>query len=158
MVNMAGSLVAQLCYQSGIFPDELERAFHQSHNTPGSQRPNLPLLRRTMEALALHFEILLLIDALDECQQRQDALEFFSDLQKTMPNARILVTSRDEVDIRTELHSFTQMRIEGHLSEVNQDVEAYINHRLSSDRKLQWLNASVRSDIASLLIEKSAGM
>ena len=158
LVNMIGSLVGQLCYQSGIFPIELEEAFQQVHNTVGHQKPALQLLRQVLEDFASRSHVVLLIDALDECLQRQEAVDFISDLQKTRSSLSILITSRDDVEMQAGLYLFTHMRIEGHLVEVNQDVESYIKYRLWSERRLQWLNDCVKDDIATLLIEKSAGM
>jgi hypothetical protein len=158
LVNMVGSLVGQLCYQSGIFPPVLEDAFQQIHNTAGHQKPTLHLLRQILEDFASRSHVILLIDALDECLQRQNAAEFISDLQTTKSSLSVLITSREEVEMQAGLYAFNHMRIEGHLAEVNVDVKSYINHRLSSERRLQWLNDSVKDDIASLLIEKSAGM
>lgn len=158
LVNMIGSLVSQLCFQSGIFPIELEEAFQQVHNTVGHQKPTLQLLRQILENFVQRSHVVILIDALDECLQRQEAVDFISGLQRTKSSPSILITSRDDVEMQAGLYMFTHMRIEGHLAEVNQDVESYIKHRLSSERRLQWLNDSVKDDIASLLIEKSAGM
>ncbi|KIX03893.1 uncharacterized protein Z518_07446 [Rhinocladiella mackenziei CBS 650.93] len=158
VVNMAGSLLSQLCSHTGFIPEELEEAFHQSQSGGTTKRPTLSLIGRILEILAVESKVMLLVDALDECTQRQEAAAFLSDLQRTLPHTRVLVTSRDEPDIQAGLHSFTQVRIEDHLDEVNEDVQSYITRRLSSDRKLQWLNSSVREDISSLLIEKSCGM
>ena len=159
LLNVVGSLVAQICSQRGIFPSVVEQAFDHSHNGPGQKkRPSLALLRELLDLSATQSNLTLLIDAIDECQQRQELFDFFSELQSSSTNIRVMLTSREEAEIQYGLHSFEHLRIEGHLTEVNNDVRAYIANRLASDRKLQWLNDSVKDDIANLLMEKSAGM
>jgi hypothetical protein len=156
---MVGSLVAQLCSQSGWCPKELELAFDRSSNIAGQKkRPSFSVLQEALQAFATHNKVILLIDALDECDGRKDFLEFISSLAKTMQNVNILVTSRDEPDIREALHCFARLRMESRLEEMNLDIRYYIDSRLQSESKLQWLNSSVKTDIVSLLNSKSAGM
>jgi hypothetical protein len=156
---MIGSLVAQLFSQFGWCPEELELAFDRSSNIAGQRRgPSLSVLQQALQAFARNSTVILLIDALDECGSRKDALDFISSLTKTMQNVNVLITSRDELDIREALHSFARLRMESRLEEMNLDIRFYIDSRLQSDSKLQWLNSSVKTDIVSLLNSKSAGM
>lgn len=151
--------MAQICSQTNTFPSPLQQAFDQSHSGPGQKKPpTLALLLGSLESFAAQSDLILLVDAIDECQQRYDVFEFFAALQRSCSNVRVLLTSREEAEIESGLHSFDHFRIEGHLSEVNDDVQAYVSHRLSSDRNLQWLNGSVKDEIASQLMQKSAGM
>lgn len=159
IVNIMGSLVAQICTQSGFFPQDLEEAFSQSTAAPGQkQRPSLPILTAAIETVARRHDILLLLDAVDECQQRQAACDFLTKTHSLVGNIRILITSRDDGEIQAGLPNFARVRLEKHMGEVRQDVSSYITRRLSNDRELQWLTRSLKEDIAKSLKEKSEGM
>ncbi|KAJ9612465.1 hypothetical protein H2200_004062 [Cladophialophora chaetospira] len=159
IVNIMGSLVAQVCSQTGAFPNELEQAYDQSNSSPGQQRrPSLSLLNSVLETIAERHDLVLLVDGLDECQQTQEACAFLSKLVASCRKIKILVTSRDNAETKAELHSNPRVRLEGHMEEVTEDVNSYIRRRLSTNTQLQWLTESVKEDIASKLIEKSGGM
>ena len=78
--NTIGSLVAQLCSQFS-YPDSLLRAY-QAALVPG--KGHLPTWDVLQDALAWFSsiqKIFILVDALDECEDRQAMLEFLSKLQ-----------------------------------------------------------------------------
>jgi hypothetical protein len=156
-VNVIGSLVAQLCSKLRHFPDELQQAFVHSSSGGQNRKPSLSILSTKIKLLARNQKIILLVDALDECDQRSDILKAISSLEAA-DNINILITSRAEVDIQDGLDFFTRLRIESRLSEVDEDIRKYINHRLESDQKLLWLKPSIRSDVMESLNSKSQGM
>ena len=159
VVNIFGSLVAQLCSRSGLFPHELQEAFDQSKSGPGQNlRPSLPLLTTTLKNLARDHYVFLMLDGLDECHQKKEACTVLTSVQESCKNIRILTTSRDDGDISGLLYPFTRVALEKHLLEVNKDINSYIMQRLSTDHELRWLSDSVKEDIATSLIEKSKGM
>ena len=158
-VNVIGSLVAQLCSQVGRYPDELEIAYDRSSNMPGQRRrPSLSVLQHVLQVFAEKGKLILLVDAVDECNCRKDIIEFISSLTQTIQHVNILITSRDELDIREAFHVFTRVRMENQLENMDGDIRNYIDSRLQSDPKLQWLNPSIRATIASSLNARSAGM
>lgn len=136
LVNVMGSLVSQLCSQSGVFPTDLEDAYQHTRNT--HDRPSVQLLRQLLEDFAARSRVTLLIDALDECLQREEVAEFISELT-TKASLRMLLTSRDEPELQSGLDQFVRVRIEAHLVEVSVDIKSYIDHRLRSEKRLQWL-------------------
>lgn len=157
--NVIGSLVAQLCSQVGWYPEELELAYDRSSNTAGQKRrPTFSVLQQALEVLAKDGKLILLVDAIDECNCRKDLIELICRLTQTIQQVKILITSRDELDIREAFHVFARVRMESRLEDMDRDIRDYINSRLQSDPKLQWLNASIRATIASSLNAKSAGM
>ena len=159
VINIMGSVVAQICSQSGFFPEQLGNAYDQGMSRPGQkQRPTLSLLSNAFKTITERYDMVMLLDALDECQQTQEACEFLTQLQKSCQNIRILVTSRGTAEIQAGLSSYPKLQLERHMDEVNEDIDAYINHRLSTAVQLQWLPIPVKEDIASHLTEKSEGM
>lgn len=158
-ITLIASLAAQLCYQFGWCPTDLELACNQSNNYPGQRkRPSFKNLAKTLQEYARDSKIFLLIDALDECSSRDEVLHFLMDLTKSKQNINVLVTGRDEPNIREELTSVTRLEIETRLHDVESDIQRYIDHRLQSDRKLHWLSASVKSEIGYALRTDSGGM
>lgn len=127
-VNVIGSLVAQLCSQLH-FPLELQLAF--THSSSGGQKrgPTLSMLTETVNMLAKENKIILLIDALDECDKRDNILNAISSL-KGADNINLLITSRTELDIQEGLYFFNLLRIESNLDAVDEDIRSYISHRL----------------------------
>jgi hypothetical protein len=158
-INVIGSLVAQICSQIGRCPEELKRAFDGSKAGSGPQkRPSFTVLRDVLLSLSRFTDIVLLIDAVDECAGRKDLLDFLVSIQHASQEISILVTSRDEVDIREALTSFTNVSIENHTSQIDEDIEYYIEHRLSIDPRLQSLQAPLKRGIKQSLKAKSGGM
>jgi hypothetical protein len=156
-VNVVGSLVAQLCSQLGYFPDKLETAFAHCSSGGQKRRSTLPLLMEVLAILAVERKVILLVDAIDECNKRGDFFGAISNLEKE-DGISMLITSRAEMEIQDALFFFKNLRIESNLQEVGYDISQYIDHRLVSDRKLLWLNPSIRTDIRDLLNSRSHGM
>ena len=158
-IKVVGSLVAQLCSQIGSYPVELETAFEASQRRSGPQRPpSFSVLLAVLQSLSRLHPIILLVDAIDECDGRRDLLDFLASLQHSTQRISILVTSRDEVDIRDTLSSFTHVRLETYVKDVDQDIRSYVEHRLTSDSRLRKLQSSLKADIKDSLSSKSAGM
>jgi hypothetical protein len=81
-VNIVGSLVAQLCSQQESFPEKLEVAF--AHCSSGGQRrrATLAMLVEILVALAVKTKVILLVDALDECDKRGNILAAVASLEE----------------------------------------------------------------------------
>lgn len=158
-VSVIGSLVAQLCSQMGFCPEELDHAFSHSKNGNSPQkRPSFTILREVLRSLARLRRITLLIDAIDECEGRKDLLDFLISLRDCGARISVLVSSREEMDIKDALKSFMHVRLESHTKDVDEDIKSYIEHRLVSDQRLQSLQSSLKEDIKQSLRAKSAGM
>jgi hypothetical protein len=157
-----GSLVAQLCAQTGRFPPELESQFDRSNCSSAGQRrrPNFTVFRDVLQSLSEDNRLVLLIDALDECDNRDQVLEFISVIQAAVHNISILITSRDEPDIRATLRKdpFVHIRLENRSEEMDRDIQSYLDSRLKTAPNLQRLPSAVKIDIAQSVNAKSAGM
>lgn len=154
--NILGSLVAQICSQTGASYDELEAAF--DHSRHSNKRPSIALLKDMLCLLSASRRIILLVDAIDECVQRKELLSSMAYLQSLGKNISIFLTSRHELDIQDALASFELIQMEGWTREVDEDIKTYIDHRLQTDRSLLRLKPSVRDEISVCLHERSCGM
>jgi hypothetical protein len=158
-VNAIGSLVAHIVTQLGIFPDELEREYERSFsNTGQSTRPTISMLCSALETLADGRRLILLVDALDECQNPGDLSRTLKSLAGAKGNINVLVTSRDEPDISQALLESRRFSLESHSPEVSEDIRSYIDSRLQSESGFLWLSPSAKADIQRSLNSGSGGM
>ncbi|KAH8759301.1 hypothetical protein BGZ57DRAFT_944325 [Hyaloscypha finlandica] len=71
---------------------------------------------------------------------------------------KILVSSRDEVDIRGVLSDVPRMRLEASSACLDRDIDNYISHRLDNDREFKWLKPSLQQIIRERLDTKAKGI
>ena len=141
--DLITSLLTQLSSNPGPRCDILSRLY--TDHDIGAQQPSDDALRRCVkEMLTLPDQrpIYLIIDALDECSNtsgipsdRHRVLKFLKEfLDLHLPNIRICVTSRPEVDIREVLEPLTSRRVCLHdQSGQKKDIEDYIRSVVYSD-------------------------
>jgi hypothetical protein len=155
--NVVGSLVAQLCAQLPC-PEDLLRAFKESKLPARTNHPSLAVLQNALESFSVSSRIVILLDALDECEERDDLLTFLQKLVSEKSNISILVTCREDAVSNEALRSGQRVRMESHRREVDQDIESYIDHRLATDAHLRKFPRAIKDEIRRSLMEKSAGM
>ncbi|KAE9362799.1 hypothetical protein N431DRAFT_306139, partial [Stipitochalara longipes BDJ] len=158
-LNLAGSLLAQICFKLKSFPASLETAFDgcKMSQSPYGKRTNLDTITEVLMEIASQHRVTILIDALDECERHRDMLEFLQRLG-TKGFFNILVSSRDEVHIREALSEFPRMSLEASSTFLERDIASYINHRLSHDREFRWLKQSFQQTIRERLSLQAKGM
>ena len=108
-------------------------------------------------------EVFLILDALDECEIRDELLECLSEIAKWKEeNLHLLVTSRKEPDIDERLSDLIADNkiISIQSSLVKNDICAYVRDRLQTDRKLKrWRNdMDIQREIEATLMGKANGM
>jgi hypothetical protein len=134
--DLVPSLLTQLSTQSGPCCDILSR-LHSGHGD-GTQQPTDDAVKRCLtEMLTVQdrHPIYLIMDALDECPDtsevpspRNRILQLLNELVDLhLPNLRICVTSRPEVDIRDLLEPLTSRQVCLHdQSGQKQDIADYV--------------------------------
>jgi hypothetical protein len=113
-------------------------------------------------------EVWVVLDALDECRTRKGPptdglLSWMRDLLNSEErNVHLLVTSRPEQDIESELRNWTYngdvVPIEG--ENVTNDIRAYVHVRVrDSEGFKRWKSRpKVQQEIETKLMEKASGM
>jgi len=111
--------------------------------------------------------IYLIIDALDECPNttklpppRERVLELIEKLVTlNLPNLRVCVTSRPEVDIRASLEPLTTMCISIH-DQIGQkkNIEDYVRSVVYSDRNMRRWRDEDKKLVVETLTERADGM
>jgi hypothetical protein len=111
--------------------------------------------------------IYLIVDGLDECSNtsalpspREKILMVLEDLvDSRLPNLRICVTSRPEIDIKVVLEPLTFRSISLHdESGQRKDIGNYVMFVVNTDPKIQRWKAVDRELVIDVLIKKSDGM
>ena len=102
----------------------------------------------------------LIIDALDECTQREELLDLLKRICSwKLPKVKILTTSRSEQDIEEVLRNLTTC-IGIQSAKLDADIRLYVDKRLASDPKLRkWSNnADLMEEIRLALVNGADGM
>ncbi|KAF2161722.1 hypothetical protein M409DRAFT_69535 [Zasmidium cellare ATCC 36951] len=157
-----GSLLRSLLMQLGTKQPALSTLYEAYTKCrqilPGDEELEALLL----SCSALHNEIFVHLDALDECPEghdvRQQLLNSIERLLNNAPNLRILVTSQDIRDIRefAERVDAESMLIAARA--VDADIRKYVSTQLSLDRKLSQLDDATKRLLEDTLSQKADGM
>ena len=162
------SVLFQLCGQSDSYHTILS-TFYSTH-PDGAQSPNDgELIRCLIDVLKLPGSqpIYLIVDALDECPStsslsspREKLLSLLEDLvEAQLPNLRICVTSRPEVDIKAILEPLAFCSVSLHdASGQQKDIKDYIESVVSTNQKMQNWNSQHKQLVIDVLTEKADGM
>lgn len=152
------SLVKQLAWQSVNTPACLESLFSQ--NQDGKQQPTQDALELILQQMLGEFEeTFIILDALDECKEREELLLLLEKLNSwETEKLHILVTSRRVGDIEEALGSLVTSEICLQSALVNIDIHTHISERLQNDSKLRKWPANVRGEIERTLMDGAQGM
>lgn len=152
------SLLFQYALQVGDIARELERLYQKCSS--GQQQPAEDAIHSLLrEAIARPEEKHIVLDALDECIDREGLLRFIQDLTASKPqNLHILTTSRREKDIEDELTLIANHKVNIQSAIVDADIRIYIRDRMTTDNKLKKWPVSVQNEITAALTERAGGM
>ena len=166
--GMVSSLLVQLCHQANSYYDTLSD-FYSKH-AQGSKRPTEDALVDCLKEILKvsgQAPVYIVLDALDECRvtssfpsPRDKILEFVEELiDSKIPNLRICVTSRPEIDIKDVLSPLTFRAISLH-DEIGQmeDINNYIKSVVSTNRSMRRWNQADKELVIEVLTNKANGM
>ena len=166
--GLLSSVLVQLCHQSDSYYRIISNFYSEHAN--GSQHPRDDALVRCLKDILRvsgQAPVYLIVDGLDECSNtsalptpREKVLTFLEDLiNSRLPQMRICVTSRPEVDIKRVLEPLTFSSISLHdESRQMEDIKMYIGTVVNTDPKMRRWTASDRELVIDVLINKSNGM
>jgi hypothetical protein len=164
------SILVQLSNQSVSFRDILREAYvaHQS----GSQEPSDSALLQCLEKMLRvqrQLPIYVIADALDECPDtsgvqspREKVLELIEELAGfRIPNLRLCITSRPEVDIRNVLEPLTFASHSVSLHDQDgqkKDISDYVRSVVYSDKKIMRWREEDKTLLVKTLSDRADGM
>jgi hypothetical protein len=166
--GLLASLLSHFCATSDPCYHILSDLYMDNHE--GSQQPdNESLIETLKEILRLSDAPMgyIIIDAIDECPNtsgfptaREEVLDLLEDLVGLgLPNLRICVTSRPEIDIRTVLKPLTSLHMSLHeQSGQKQDILHYIKNVIQSDRRMRRWRPKDKQMVIDTLSAKADGM
>jgi hypothetical protein len=166
--GLLSSVLVQLCHQSDSYYRILSNFFSEHAN--GSRHPSDDALVQCLKDILRvsgQAPVYLIVDGLDECSNtsampspREEVLAFLEDLvDLQLPNVRICVTSRPEIDIKRVLEPLTFHSISLHdESGQMEDIKKYIGSVVNTDPKMRRWTAADRELVIDVLIKKSDGM
>jgi hypothetical protein len=169
---LLSSLLNQLSNQSDQFRDVLRGLYwkHKYGLEYGSKKPHSDALLRCLKdmlTIARSVPIYLVMDALDECPNdsgdrssrspRGKVLSVVEELVKLrLPNLRLCITSRPELDIRTVIKPLANQEISLHdESGQNRDINAYVTSVVQSVESWQDRDKQM---VINKLTENADGM
>jgi len=164
------SILVQLGHQSDSFCDLLFDLYSTHHH--GSQQPSdSALIQCLQNILKVSQQVAkyIIIDALDECPDtsgilspRETVLDLVEELVALhLPNLRLCIASRPEVDIRVVLEPLTSTSNRISLHDENgqkQDIVGYINSIVRTDRKMKRWREEDRNLVIQTLSDRADGM
>jgi hypothetical protein len=164
---LLSSSLVQICDHSDPCCDILRGLYSRHAN--GSNQPSVDALKQCLEDM-LKFEgqvpIYLVIDAVDECpdrggpSSREKVLELLEQLVGLqLPNLRLCITSRPEMDIQTTLKPLASTCIcLQNQSGQSKDIVDYITSFVHSDRKMKNWREEDRELVIKSLSARAGGM
>ena len=158
MEKLIRSLIVQFGEQYSYLPDFLQSAYSQSQN--GQKQPTMEVLKSLLLAMLKHYDLVyILIDALDECKDRDELLGWIGDLKDLkLDNLHLLATSRKERDIDEVLQPLATYQLSVQNVTVDADIRLYIQDKISNDPRLKKWPLSVKREIEDALTEGAKGM
>lgn len=160
--GMLRALIKQLFEQGNRESQALKRL------SKSQQQPTVSQLLSTLKDMVSEFdEIFFILDALDECEERNDLLDDLEQIyQWKTANLHILVTSRDEKEIKEFMEDSieplctTLGKIQISAALVKEDIRAYVRERLRTDKGLKRFRKQpeIQEEIENALTEKAEGM
>jgi len=170
LCGLLSSVLFQLCDQSDSY-HPIFSTFYSTHLNGALTPSDDELIRCLIYLLKLpgSHPIYLIVDALDECPStsslsspREELLSFLEVLvEAQLPNLRICVTSRPEVDIRAILEPLAFRYISLHdESGQKYDIMKYIKSIVNTNKNMQSWNPehSLRQLVIDVLTNEADGM
>lgn len=155
-VEIIGSLLAQSLLGKGTLPNELCNLYSECQKK--EIRPTFSDLTRILEIETRKLtNIFIVLDALDECPEKEDTRTKVLNALRSLHGLRLMVTGRPHISsVMAKLGEISQLEI--HASD--EDVGMYIEKRITSNENLIQLcrqNSNLREIIKSTVIKKASG-
>lgn len=136
-------------------PDWLKETYSRSHTFTGSiVPPDEKFLAQALFTLTkeLNKKVYIVLDALDECNDRDQLLSFLHDLAATTTNVSVIATSRNTKDIRMAFQNSLRLTLDDSSSGLVRDIKLYIDTRFQTDPNFAWLKQEIRNEILEKLL------
>ncbi|KAI1259166.1 hypothetical protein F5Y18DRAFT_443733 [Xylariaceae sp. FL1019] len=158
LADILGSIVRQILSNSDDIPGMIQSHFEVCTAAGFYRKPEVPFLKEALSRMSNKFRLLVILDALDEVEDRVEILDFFQRATSELGKIGFLISSRESEDISLGLNRFHHVRIENQVAQVDEDITRYIDHKLQVDTNFQWLSDGVKKHISQSLQLQANGM
>ncbi|KAH7418982.1 ankyrin repeat-containing domain protein [Cadophora sp. MPI-SDFR-AT-0126] len=123
--------------------------------------PSLDVVRSSFSQFldASFQKVFIVIDAVDECNDRECILKAISAIGDSVEHIKILVSSREDLLINEEFKDFPNLKMRP--MDVSGDIESYVDATLNAriaSKKLKVKDEELRKQISDTLVLKAEGM
>lgn len=156
--NLLRSLILQLAWRDPALSTLLRLC-----EKPNASRLGLNEMEEiVLASTQAHGRLFLVLDALDECPEKDDAreqmLEHLERLSQGVPQIQLLATSREISEIRESMDSLGAEQAPIATQSVDADIKKYTSTQLSRDRQLRKLDPNMRQLVEETITQKAGGM
>ena len=155
--QMIRSLVWQF---SRRMPGAIEALYDRCDS--GAEQPSVESLKSTLLLVLNQFHhAYLIVDALDECTDRRELLDWINDIMSCkVGGLHVFATSREDVDIKIGLMELSPISICLEGKSVNADIAIYLDSMLRPDPKRKtWRDhADTCNEVKASLTKGAQGM
>jgi hypothetical protein len=153
--GMLRSIIVQLCVRTTpVEVHDLYRQCDHGKSKPGREN----LIKTLLSVLANSHQTYLIMDALDECSEREELLDMINRIVHMSSGTNLLVTSRKERDIEEGLTDTIELRIGLDGPRIDADIRLYVDKSLENDKSLRKWTPSIKQEIKDALIRGAHGM
>ena len=152
--NFLRSVIIQLLVYRQDIPIDIQSLYDSCR---GNQPTRDALITTLLSLLKTSSRTYIMIDALDECCERDEMVDLLKHLILSSDSMNLLITSRKEQDIIMNLQCHIDIVICIQSAKVNADVDLYIRKCLDTDTKLKRC-LPVREEVIKALVEGVNGM
>jgi hypothetical protein len=154
------SLLAQLiANRPSLIQTDLDDLVKQMNDNRDPPSDVLELADLIVKTCVHYGDVTLVLDALDECVDRDEFLPCFEVLRASVSgNISVFVTSRKERDIRDVFKDLSTIALEGEGKHVLVDMEKHIRKELESNRGYSKIPPRMKDVIITSLLEGADGM
>jgi len=157
VTGMLRSMIHQLSIHS--LAPELDKLYQQC--SEGTREPTRnALLEALISTSSITQRTFLIMDALDECLERDEVLEVITELLDVQSNQiRLLTTSRKELDIEKALRDKMESIIDLQEGDgVAHDICLYVQQCIHKDKNLKKWPPNLKEEMQTALVDGAHGM
>lgn len=159
------SLLRSLVYQLYMNHKATRSTMHESlslHEN-GNRQPSTRSLQSLFGTMVRQLgEVCIVLDALDECEERKKVYSWIEELHQLGLAVRFIITSRREADIEKALTQWISLDaiIEIRERDVSEDIRSYVGDQIRTDFAFsRWrADPDVQEEIITELTQKADGM
>ena len=156
--SFLSSAVNQIFDRSSESFEIAEKVFKA--NNEGRSKPSVRELKEALrQMLGTFTSVYMVLDALDECEEKESLLEHLEDiLEWNQEGVHIFATSRPHPDIEDSLNPIVTGKISLEENVVSSDIVRFVRDRLQNDAKLSKWSEDIRNEIENALTDGANGM